>query len=239
MRLSGVDSVGKRPRLTEEVLGRLRHAVLSGELTPGEQYSALGLAEQFGVSRTPVREALLELERAGLVRIDKNRGVTIVPTVLDDVVECFQIRLLLEVPAVGHAASVVGESSFSGVQEQFEKMESAAAKSDVDALLTADGAFHLELLGMTGNRRMVRVLEDLRHLVLIKGIATVPESRSCEELVEDHRDIFEAVQNGDSEAASRAMRGHIINTAKLLIRREAHVRGEGSDQLEEKLLSFG
>lgn len=236
----GMEPVTTAQTLTDQIALRLRSAILSGELVPGLQYSASGLAEQFGVSRTPVREALLELARAGMLRIDKNRGVRIIPTALDEVVECFQVRLMLESPAAARAAEIVDDISFQEVQARFDDMQKAADLNDADATLRADRDFHLALLALAGNKKLVSVLADLRNLVLTRGIATAPNARSCQELVDDHRDILEAVRMKDPVRAGEAMRRHILNTATLLIRREAqdHPEVDPSD-LEAKLASFG
>lgn len=216
-----MSSVDRHATLTEQITAQLRAAVLDGTLVPGERYSAGGLAERFGVSRTPVREALLELERSGLVRIEKNRGVTVVPTSLEAVVDCFQLRLMLEAPAAGRAAAVVDAEAIGEVESRFRAMERAAARDDVGGVLRADRDFHLAVLALADNPRLVKVLEDLRNTVLSRGIATVPQTRSLEELIEDHRDILDGIRDGDPGAAAAAMHRHILNTAILLIRREA------------------
>lgn len=214
-------SVARHATLTEQITAQLRAAVLDGELVPGERYSAGGLAERFGVSRTPVREALLELERSGLVRIERNRGVTVVPTSLETVVDCFQLRLMLEAPAAGRAAAVVDEETLGEVEDRFRAMEEAAAREDVGGVLRADRDFHLAVLALADNQRLVKVLEDLRNTVLRRGIATVPRTRSLGELVEDHRDVLQGIRDRDPRAAAAAMHRHILNTATLLIAREA------------------
>jgi DNA-binding GntR family transcriptional regulator len=235
--------------LTEQVLAQLRRAVLNGELKPGHRYSASGLAEQFGVSRTPVREALLELERSGMARIEKKRGVTIVANSLEEIVNCYQLRLLLEAPAAARAAQIADDQSIVQIEARFAQMQLAAADDDVESLLRADRDFHSELLAVAQNPRLVTVLEGLRNLVLTTGIATVPRSRSCQELVEDHRDILEAVQDRSPERAAAAMRRHVHNTATLIIRREAAQRLERENpgaapaspdaaEFEAKLFSF-
>ncbi|MDO5493509.1 MAG: GntR family transcriptional regulator [Nesterenkonia sp.] len=216
-----MSSVDRHATLTEQITAQLRAAVLDGTLVPGERYSAGGLAERFGVSRTPVREALLELERSGLVHIEKNRGVTVVPTSLEAVVDCFQLRLMLEAPAAGRAAAVVDAEGIGEVESRFRAMERAAARDDVGGVLRADRDFHLAVLALADNPRLVKVLEDLRNTVLSRGIATVPQTRSLEELIEDHRDILDGIRDGDPGAAAAAMHRHILNTAILLIRREA------------------
>lgn len=219
-----MEAIPPRATLTEQVVAQLREAVLTGQIQSGERYSAVELAQRFGVSRTPIREALLELERDGLVRIDKNRGVSVVPTSLDEVVECFQVRLLLEVPAAYRAVDTVDKARLEVIERRFASMQHAADQGDIEALLRADRDFHLELLAGADNVRLVRALESLRNLVLTTGMATVPGSRTCQELVEDHRDIIQGVRDRSPHDAAAAMRRHILNTATLLINREAEER---------------
>jgi DNA-binding GntR family transcriptional regulator len=234
-----VEPLATAETLTEQIAKRLRAAIVAGELSADQQYSASGLAEQLGVSRTPVREALLELARDGMVRIDKNRGVRIIPTALDEVVECFQVRLLLEAPAAARAAELIDDAALDTVQARFDAMQLAADDDDADATLRADRDFHLALLAVAGNRKLVSVLEDLRNLVLRHGIATAPSARSCQDVVDDHRDILEAVRARDPRAAATAMHRHILNTATLIIRREAQDRPDiDSRQLEQALISY-
>ncbi|MBT2266069.1 GntR family transcriptional regulator [Rhodococcus erythropolis] len=234
----GMEPVEPRQTLADLIVTRLRAAILAGNLVPGIQYSAGGLAEQFGVSRTPVREALLALERVGMVRIEKNRGVRIIPTALQEVVECFQLRLLLEAPAAAHAAELVDQPGFQVLQERFEAMQHAADRNDSEATLRADRDFHTAILALAGNSKLVSVLEDLRNLVLIRGIATAPNARSLQELVDDHQDILEAIGANDATAAGEAMRRHILNTATLLIHRETRENSTDAADLEAKLRSF-
>ena len=94
---------GDRSTLTTRALEALRAAIVDGRLVAGERYSVAQLAERFGVSRTPVREALLVLERQGVVRFERNRGVRVLETTAHDLEEVFALRLLLEVPATRRA----------------------------------------------------------------------------------------------------------------------------------------
>src|SRR5919109_1592521 len=96
--------VGRAPSLNDQVVEAVRAAIHSGDLAPGELYSAYQIADRLGVSRSPVREALLRLAETGLVRMERNRGFRIVAPAAHDIAEIFAVRLLLEVPASGQAA---------------------------------------------------------------------------------------------------------------------------------------
>ena len=197
----------------------IRDEITSGRLAPGAIVSANTLAERFGVSRTPVREALLQLERAGMVRIEKNRGATVLATSLEDLLEVFQLRLLLEPPLAAQAARVRTASQLESIRGHFEDME--AAVDDSEALLVIDRDFHLEIARVSGNKRAVSALADLRNLVLTRGVGTTSSARTGDELVADHVDIVSGIERRDPEAAASAMARHIRNTACLLIGQES------------------
>lgn len=212
--------------LTDQAVEFIRESITSGELVAGQTYSASYLGNLIGVSRTPVREALLQLARAGMIRIDANKGATILATTFDDLVEVFQIRLMLEVPAAGTVARHATDDVVAEVRGCFAKMQAAADKDDHEATLRADQEFHLCIIENTRNAKLVEVLDNLRNLVLTR------DARSCQEVVDDHAAIVEAIAARDSAAAAAAMRQHITTTAKLLT---AQVADSAQEQAPEAL----
>lgn len=181
--------------------------------------SAVQLAERIGVSRTPIRDALLQLEQAGMVRIEKNRGATILATTLEDLLEVFQLRLMLEVPAAGQAARARTDEQLRGILACFEAM--GEATEDAEQLLVLDRDLHISIAEASGNGRLQGLLLDLRNLVLTRGVGTTSTARTGRELVDDHAGLVDAIERRDAEAASAEMRRHIKNTAQLLIAQEA------------------
>ncbi len=181
--------------------------------------SAVQLAERIGVSRTPIRDALLQLEQAGMVRIEKNRGATILATTLEDLLEVFQLRLMLEVPAAGQAARARTDEQLRGILACFEAM--GEETEDAEQLLVLDRDLHISIAEASGNGRLQGLLLDLRNLVLTRGVGTTSTARTGRELVDDHAGLVDAIERRDAEAASAEMRRHIKNTAQLLIAQEA------------------
>lgn len=220
-----VDNLERADNLTDQAITRLRTAILGGELKPGELHSATQLGEWLGVSRTPIREAVQQLAKAGLVVVERNKGIRVRSTTLEDLIEGFQVRLMLEVPVTRQATAVRTDADVQRVTEAFNTFQETAESGGPAATLRADRDFHLALLTTSGNHRVVNILEDLRNVVLLTGVETVPRSRSSREAFEDHRDVYEAFVAGEAEKAGQAMRRHILNTARLLILREAHERG--------------
>lgn len=231
-----MERIGATTSLAGRVVEIVRGEITSGRLAPGTRVSAAMLAERIGVSRTPVREALLQLEQAGMVRIERNRGAVVLATTLDDLLEVFEVRLLVEPGLAARAAQLQRPESLVKVREVFAAMRRAADGGDEAGLLLLDRDLHLAIAEGADNARAMTVLRSLRDLVLTRGVGTTSTARSGTELVDDHLGLVEAVLVGDSATAAAEMRRHIANTATLLIVQEA---GEGgafsADSVAERL----
>jgi DNA-binding GntR family transcriptional regulator len=204
-----------------QVLASLRAAVISGELAPGSLHSVQNLATQLGVSRTPVREALIKLAQQGMVRFERNRGVRILLTSLHDLEEVFALRLLLEPPAVRRAVVRLDGNQKRELRRMFAHMEKAAKADDEFTMFEYDRRFHRALLEASGNARLAAFVDGLRDMVLRRGVSTARESRSLDDIVAEHRAILDLIEAGDAEGAAQAMREHVRHTAELLIAQEA------------------
>jgi DNA-binding GntR family transcriptional regulator len=199
----------RRTNLREEALAVLRAAILGGQLAPGSIHSAVSIAGPLGVSATPVREAMLELVKAELLEVLPNRGFRV--TVIDeqDLDEICTLRLMLEVPAIAVVIERASDASLSELGPRLAELEAAAANGDVPAFLLADRAFHLELLGLAGSPRLVRIVAELRDQTRIVGMQSLAAAETLEATAAEHRPILEAVQARDVSAAQRLMRIHI------------------------------
>jgi DNA-binding GntR family transcriptional regulator len=216
----GLGPIGLRPSRTQEVLEVVRASIISGELSSGSLYSVAELAETLGVSRTPVREALIELAARGMVRFERNRGVRILGTSIRDLEEIFEIRLMLEVPAARRAVARMQPAVVRDLRGRIASMERAAEAGDVARLWVHDRQFHLSLLVASGNRRLAEYVDTLRDMVLVRGVTTAGRARSLEAIVAEHRAILDQVEAGDPDGTAAAVSAHIEHTAQLLIAQE-------------------
>jgi DNA-binding GntR family transcriptional regulator len=198
----------------------VRTSIIGGGLASGGLYSVTELAETLEVSRTPVREALIELATRGMVRFERNRGVRILGTSIDDLQEIFEIRLMLEVPAARRAAARMRPAEIRDLRGRLQSMERAAEAGDVDRLWLHDRQFHRALMVASGNRRLAAYVDTLRDMVLVRGVTTAGRARSLDEIVAEHRAILERVEAGDPDGTAAVMRIHIEQTARLLIAQE-------------------
>ena len=170
------------------------------------------------MSRSPVREALVDLAKDGLVEFERNRGVRIVQQDRHDVEEVFELRLLLEVPATRNAVISHGGSS-SDLVKRLES-EIAAMRCHLDdeqIFMVHDRTFHQIILDGGGNHRLTSFVLELRDQVRSFGLSTVGRSRSLADVLAEHEEIFRAVLTGDADEAAARMEAHVHHTGELLL----------------------
>ncbi len=206
-----------RSSTTDDVLTRLREQILTGALPPGSRHSIYRLADELGVSRTPVREAVLRLADLGLVTIERNRGITIRGVRAEDVRDVFELRLLLEVPAAAGAAARVDEALADRLRQLLDAMRTAAASGDAPGFYGHDRLLHAALGDALGSPRLSAEVDRLRDLIQVRGVSTGGRTRSLPDVAEEHAPIVAAVVAGDVVGAAAAMRDHLVHTASLLL----------------------
>lgn len=199
----------KRPSIRDTVTRALRSAIISGEMQPEQVYSAPALGATFGVSATPIREAMLDLEREGLVVPVRNRGFRVTEVSRHDLEEVTELRMMLEPPAVAKATPVVPDDAFPGLRAQAEAIVEAAARGDLVDYLSADGDFHAALLSYAGNAELVRLVADLRSRTRLFGLAALAEQGRLTASAQEHHTILDAVQKRDAALAADLVHRHI------------------------------
>lgn len=210
-----VRPLSTQPRsLREAVADGLRAALVAGEMRPGVVYSAPMLAEQFRVSVTPVREALLDLAKEGLVEAVRNRGFRVTELADTDLDEITELRALIEVPTVTKVATEADRADVEALRPLAEDIRSAAGHRDLIGYIEADRAFHLALLALAGNARLVQVVRDLRAQSRLYALPRLADSGALTASVDEHFALLDALLRRDSATAERIMRTHI-----------GHVRG--------------
>src|ERR1700736_5796567 len=146
----------------DQVRRGLEAALVAGELKPGELYSAPALGERFGVSATPVREAMLALAKDGFVVAERNRGFRVVEISESDLDQISQIRLMLEVPATVEVARIISDGVLNELAATADEIVAAAARGDLIDYLDCDRRFHVELISVLGNDRLTELVDRLR-----------------------------------------------------------------------------
>ncbi|MGW0820267.1 GntR family transcriptional regulator [Streptomyces sp. NPDC002845] len=202
--------VVQRASVRGQILDALRAALAAGELTPGEVYSAPVLGERFGVSATPVREAMQQLAIEGAVEVVPNRGFRVVRRGARELAELAEVRALLEAPVILRLARTLPADRWADLRPLAEETARAASSGCRMTYAEADRAFHRGLLALAGNDQLVHIADDLHRrtqLPLTPGPA--PSART--ELLADaaeHIALLDALCAQDLEAASCLVEGH-------------------------------
>jgi DNA-binding GntR family transcriptional regulator len=217
---AGLEEIEAQRSITDRARDSILQAIVEGRLAPGSLHSVQSLATAFGVSRTPVREALIDLSAQGLVRFERNRGVRIQQTSVHDLEEIFALRILLEVPATHRAVEMGDADLLSELKRELAAMEGAAEAGDERTLMGYDRRFHHLINAASGNARLADYVDSLRDLVLTRGISTAGRSRGLRDIVAEHTAVIAAVESGDAAAAAGRMKDHLMSTARLLLTQE-------------------
>jgi DNA-binding GntR family transcriptional regulator len=207
--------ISVQERLRDQVANALRAALISGELRPGVVYSAPTLAADFGVSATPVREAMLDLAREGLVEAVRNKGFRVTALSEQDLDEYTEIRALIEVPTVGRVTRTAAAEQLEALRPQAEAIVAAARRHDLIGYLEADRQFHLDLLGLAGNARLVETVGDLRKRSRLYGLNRLDQRGELVSSAEEHLELLDLMLTGDAPAAEACMARHLGHVRSL------------------------
>jgi DNA-binding GntR family transcriptional regulator len=206
------DTQLKSSTLREQARAALRASIITGELAAGELYSVGTVAERLGVSATPIREALSDLEHLGLVAIFRNRGFIVPELTAHDLDEIFELRLLLEVPAVERVVGRLSAEDLATCRREVERGMRAAGKGDLPTFLEADREFHRRLLSALGNARLVEVVDNLRDQARLYGLTRLAASGGLIASAEEHQRLLAAVEADNPQAAGQQMTLHLKHT---------------------------
>lgn len=199
------------PTRAEWVDALLRRAILHGELLPGEKLYAERLAEQWGVSATPLRETFQRLAGEGLVVIEPQRGARVAPLSVEEAVEIYELRQLLDPEALRRSMlAAAGDPDYLGAVEAAHRRVAARHRSLSD-YHDAHRAFHLALVSRCPNQRLVRqVTQLLDHSQRFHAVGTIASRRG--DPFEEHRLLVDAVRSGDCGRAVELLRQHLAGT---------------------------
>jgi DNA-binding GntR family transcriptional regulator len=193
----------------QQVANALRAAMISGQLQPGVVYSAPTLAATFAVSATPVREAMLDLAKEGLVEAVRNKGFRITELSEQDLDELTELRMLIEVPSTAGLAGKLDAPALSALRELAAAIGAGASAGDLIRYLEADREFHLTLLGHTGNRHLVELVGELRSQARLYGLGRLAGSQLLTDSAREHTELVDLIERGDAAGTETLIRQHI------------------------------
>lgn len=199
----------------EDAYLRIVAEIRSGKLSPGARITEVDLAQRFGISRTPVREAIRQLEADGLVIHTPRRGASIRSLGHAEISELYDMRAVLEGAAAEFAARAASAVELEELAAIHEAMVSA---SDAETLYQLNQHFHAGLLDAARNRFLVRAVAAVNKTLLILGRSTMEEGDRAKSALQEHMTILKALSERDDQAAGNAMRAHIAHAHRARLR---------------------
>lgn len=200
--------LNNRP-LYEDVAERLRAQIFAHELAPGSWLDEQSLAAQFGISRTPMREAIKVLASEGLVTMKLRRGAYVTEVDRGDLEQIFTILSLLEGQAAKETAVKASEAQLTQLDDIHHRLEKAAADRDAEQFFEVNVRFHDLIQEIAGNRWMNGVIVDLRKVLKLQRRDSLSRSGRLQSSLLEHRQILQAILKRDPAAAELAMRNHL------------------------------
>jgi len=200
--------LASRP-LYEEVADQLRVRIFAHELAPGTWIDEQTLAKEFGISRTPLREAIKVLAAEGLITMKLRRGAYVTEVNRGDLEQIFTILSLLEGQAAKEAATKAQENDLNELDDMHLRLEKAAADRNLDQFFEVNVRFHERIIAIANNPWMTGVIADLRKVLKLQRKDSLSRTGRLQSSLSEHREILKALLERDPIAAEQAMRTHL------------------------------
>ncbi len=203
--------------LREVVAETLREAIVNGALKPGERLMEIQLAEELGVSRTPVREAIRKLELEGFVVMIPRRGTYVADLSIKDINEVFEIRTALDVLAAGLAVERITEDELEQLERLLVEIGELIEGDDIDKIVEVDSQFHDILYRASRNDRLVGIINNLREQFTRFRSISIQYPGRMKISVEEHCHLVEAIAARNTDLAQQIAREHMENSEQTLL----------------------
>lgn len=204
--------------LTGRVFKQLSDQILNGKYKPGDSLVETKLAKELGVSRTPVREALRQLEQEGLVASIPNKGVFVRGISAQDIEDIYAVRALIEGLAARWAAEKITEEELKSLKEILDLMEFYTQKGDMDRVSELDTQFHALIYSASKSKTLCLVLGNLHHFVQKARIGSVKVPGRANKTLSEHRAIVQAFESREPNAAEAALTEHVLSAKANLLK---------------------
>lgn len=202
--------------LYQQVAERLRQRIFAHDLAPGTWIDEQTLAEDYGISRTPMREALKVLVSEGLVTLKPRRGCYVTELTEQDLDDIFPVLALLEGRCAFEAVARARPADIADLRAAHELLEQAATRGDVDAFFDANQNFHLRVQQLAGNRWLLHTIDDMRKVLKLNRHDSLSRDGRLGESLTEHRQIMLAIEAKDALAAQNRMQTHLMRARAAL-----------------------
>lgn len=207
--------------LYQEVAERLRQRIFAHELTPGTWIDEQKLAEQYGISRTPLREALKVLASEGMVDLKPRRGCYVTEISRQDLDDLFPLIALLEGRCAADAVKRAKPAEINELKIIHERLEAAARDGRMDAFFEANQEFHRRIQELANNRWLLSVIQDLRKVLKLSRMHSLSLEGRLQQSLDEHRGILAALEAGDAAKAEKLMHDHLLSGREALAKMDA------------------
>jgi len=211
-RTMALNKINKPESLAKKVQKTLRQSILNNELTPNVIYNEQRIAQDLGISRTPVREALLELAAKRLVKFIPQKGVIINTFSLKEIDDAFEIRMALEGFSVQKICQGKSPVDTRDLETALNDQKKAVEARNEAGFMQSDRHFHIGFTRLTQNNYLIDMMEDIRDIMHLMGFKVLGIPGRMQTVVQEHRKILDAVQNRDVSDAMKAMMSHLENS---------------------------
>jgi len=207
--------------LYQEVAERLRQRIFAHELTPGTWIDEQKLAEQYGISRTPLREALKVLASEGLVELKPRRGCYVTEISRQDLDDIFPLMAMLEGRCAADAVKAAKPADIKSLKEIHARLEAAAREGRIDAFFEANQEFHRRIQELANNRWLLSVIQDLRKVLKLSRLHSLSLEGRLQQSLEEHRAIMAAFEAGEGAKAEKFMHDHLLSGREALAKMDS------------------
>jgi len=195
--------------LRDVVFETLKEAILTGKFEPKERLMEIKLADQLGVSRTPVREAIRKLELEGLVVMEPRKGAYVSDISFKDIIDTLEVREALETFAVKLAVEKNKVEDISEIEKLNLSFQDAYKNENVKKMVEYDTEIHKAIIRLSENRKLIAFMEELNEIMQRFRLIFFNETYNPERIDQEHQDVIKAIKDKDMEKAQNAMRNHL------------------------------
>jgi DNA-binding GntR family transcriptional regulator len=204
--------------IRKRIYEHLREQLLNGEIAPFEHLIEAKIAKEIGTSRTPVREALHSLELEGLIESIPRVGYVVKPTSEQEVEEICEIRMAIEGVAVRWAMEKAHKKLIEELKKNISISDEKVSKGDVKAFVDMDAQFHETISKLSGSKRLLELAQTLRRHMLRYRIQSIYSAKNVLRAINGHKEILRAIEKGDLEEINKAIRNHMEQVKKDVLR---------------------
>ena len=213
-----LNKIKKPVSLAQIAYNALRDSILSFKLQQGQIYNEMSVAQELGLSRTPVREALLRLSSESLITFLPRKGFIVTSYTQQDVEEIFELRLILESTIVRKITSNISKENIDELRRHIKLQHCAAAKNDYHGFMLSDRTFHKIFFELAGNFKLIDIMSNSQDICHMMGVCYLKVDGLYKEAIQDHETIVESIEAGDANMAEAATSKHITRVKAAVIK---------------------